>query len=403
LVDEVAEMASAIGIRPPEIVVVPGHTSPLIWGLGRARLIWPEGLLDHLPKSSRRSVLLHEFAHLRRRDHWVGWLQFLGGCLYWWNPLFWYVARQVRENAEFACDAWVVATLPGGRRAFADALIEVAQMMSQLKAPAPALTLGAGRRRVLERRLVMIMCAGTPCKVSLGGFVAVGLLTLAAFPGWSQQPTPPQPVPALPGAVPPPAVPLTAAPAIAEFQPPVAPGQPSPYAVAPSVVPGGDPGDPDARLKAIEQQLQALLKEVRSMRGGANKPEYPANALFYPQRAVTPPPMIHSAPAEVNMVPPGRPVAGTATKGGEVTLLRATYELSHAKAEALAALLKDSKGPAVELKSEDDKVTVTTTPEAQNIIAQLIAMMQGKASTPHTYYQIQAVPVTAYPAAPAKR
>jgi hypothetical protein len=93
--------------------------------------------------------------------------------------------------------------------------------------------------------------------------------------------------------------------------------------------------------------------------------------------------------------------------------------LPPAKVAALSSLLKDSKGPAVELKVDDDKkdiipVTVTTTPEAQQIIAQLIGMLQGRAGTPRTYFQIQAVPATTYqpvptyepvtyPAVPAKR
>src|SRR5262249_15444601 len=118
LISQAEELASLLGIEMPEVVVVPRIASPMIWSLGRARLIWPAELLDRLSESCRQSVLLHELAHLRRRDHWVGWLQLLGSCLWWWNPLFWFVSRQVRENAELACDAWVVATLPESRRLY---------------------------------------------------------------------------------------------------------------------------------------------------------------------------------------------------------------------------------------------------------------------------------------------
>src|SRR5439155_4146887 len=142
---------------------------------------------------------------------------------YWWNPLFWFVSRQVRENAELACDAWVVDTLPGARRAFAEALIEVAQVMSTKGAPVPALGLGSGRRRDFERRLLMIMCAGVPCKLSIRGLVVVGLLALTALPSWSpgQQETEKPKAPVAPVAVPPPATPgPTPVPSIAEVPPP---------------------------------------------------------------------------------------------------------------------------------------------------------------------------------------
>ena len=281
LIAQAEELASLLGIETPEVVVVPRIASPMIWSLGRARLIWPAELLDRLSESCRQSVLLHELAHLRRRDHWVGWLQLLGGCLWWWNPLFWYVSRQVRENAELACDAWVVATLPESRRLYAEALIEVAQLMSQVEAPTPALSLGAGRRREFERRLVMIMCSGIPCKLSLGGLVVVGMLALVALPGWSQdQPTPPPPrqvapvaaPPAAPGAGPIQAVPVGPAPAIANVPPSVA--DVNFYGIQPvQANPTEDQNDPDARLRAIDGK-PALVDYIAWIWFGRPKPEW---------------------------------------------------------------------------------------------------------------------------------
>ena len=391
LVGEVAELAALLRIRMPKVAVLPAIASPLVWSLGAARLIWPAELSNRLSEPSRRAVLLHELAHIRRRDHWVGWLQLAGACIHWWNPLFWFVSRQVRENAELACDAWVVDMLPESRRAFAEALIEVAQVMSSKGAPVLALGLGSGRRRDFERRLVMIMSAGVPCKLSLRGLVVVGLLALTALPSWSsgqQEPEKPK-APATPVAVPPPATPEPPpAPSIAEVPPPAF--EAAPYsAFAGFSAPTQN--DPDARLKAIEQQLQALLKEVQGMRKGGIKAPTPTAGVRY----------VPAAPATVSAVPPpvGAPFPQRASgSGGTINLTRATYDLPAAKAKALADLLQDSKGPAVEIKVEGDKVTVTTTPEALRIVAQFIAMLQGKAYDARTFYQYQAVPVTTYEA-----
>jgi beta-lactamase regulating signal transducer with metallopeptidase domain len=388
---EVAELSALLHVRMPRIAVLPGIASPLVWGLGPARLVWPAELSKCLSAPSRRSVLLHELAHLRRRDHWVAWLQLVGSCLYWWNPLFWFVVRQVRENAELACDAWVVAMLPDARRAFAEALIEVAQFISSKVAPLPALGLGSGRRRDFERRLLMIMCAGVPCKLSVRGLVVVGLLALTALPGWSigQQETEKPKAPAAPVTVPPP--PALATPE-AQVPPPVVAEVPPPaFVAAPYSAFAGfsAPGqnDPEGRLKAIEDQLQVLLKEVRGMRkGGPAKAATPA--ISAPQ--YFPPPYVSAVPATAPVGQNAYPPAPAPRGDGAISLTRAIYDLPAAKAKALSGLLQDSKGPVVEMKAEGDKVTVTTTPEAQQIIGQLIVMLQGKARSPRATYDLPA-------------
>ena len=132
------------------------------------------------------------------------------------------------------------------------------------------------------------------------------------------------------------------------------------------------------------------------MRKGGIRPPTPAVGVRYVP-----------APATVSAVPPsvGAPLPHRASGSGDaINLSRATYDLPATKAKALADLLQDSKSPVVEIKAESDKVTVTTTPEAQQIIGQLIAMLQGKARyVPRTTYQYQAVPVTTYESVPATR
>ena len=56
----------------------------------------------------RRVVLLHELAHVRRAD-WL-WLLLAEAALaiYWWHPLAWVLARQVRRDCERACDDLVL-------------------------------------------------------------------------------------------------------------------------------------------------------------------------------------------------------------------------------------------------------------------------------------------------------
>jgi beta-lactamase regulating signal transducer with metallopeptidase domain len=181
--ERVADWASRIGVRSPRALVVPGTGSPCLWCLGRPQLLIPAALLDKLQADCWPGVLVHELAHLRRRDHWVARLELLAGCLWWWNPLFWYVRSQLHQNAELACDAWVIGVLPDGRRSYAETLIEVCRL--SVAAAAPALGMGGGPRRAFQRRLTMILCERVPTRVPLLGLVAIGLLALAVLPGWS--------------------------------------------------------------------------------------------------------------------------------------------------------------------------------------------------------------------------
>ncbi len=185
LVQQVQELAARMRLGPPRTLLLHGLATPCLWCWGKPKLLLPVALVDRFSPDCRRGVLAHELAHLRRRDHWVSWLQLAATCLWWWNPLFWLVRRQVRENAELACDAWVIHTLPDCRRAYAEALLEVCRFNSRAAAPVPALGMGSRGRRTFERRLTMIMQGPGTCRVHLLGMVAVGLLAVIVLPGWS--------------------------------------------------------------------------------------------------------------------------------------------------------------------------------------------------------------------------
>ncbi|MDB5302065.1 MAG: blaR1 2 [Phycisphaerales bacterium] len=197
LIDCADKLAARLGVRPVRIRIVPGIVSPMIWSVGKPELLWPGTLPAGMAENSLRGLIVHELAHVRRRDHWVGWLELLAGCVWWWNPLFWYVRHQLRENAELACDGWVVQTLPASRRGDAEALVAVCESMCdrvaiQKRAPAapmPALGIGTGGRRFMERRLVMILRDQVALRLPRLVMLAVSVLSLAALPAWSQKAT----------------------------------------------------------------------------------------------------------------------------------------------------------------------------------------------------------------------
>jgi hypothetical protein len=182
--------------RPPRVVVLPGRLTPLVWCVGgRALLCLPAGLLDVLDGDALDTLLVHELAHLRRRDHWVRGLEFVALGLYWWHPVAWFARRQLREAEEQCCDAWVVALLPAARRTYAGALVDALDFLCDDPPAVPMPASGVGPVNDLKRRLSMILRGTTPRGLGLGGVLTVLAVAslLPLWPRWAeaQQSTPP--------------------------------------------------------------------------------------------------------------------------------------------------------------------------------------------------------------------
>ena len=106
------------------------------------------------PRSRTNAVLLHELAHVRRKDCLLQWLPQIVCALHWFNPLVWIARSQMLCESERACDD---AVLRSGARGpdFARDLLEIAES-SGLKGATPMLVTIATR---LERRITRLLDA----------------------------------------------------------------------------------------------------------------------------------------------------------------------------------------------------------------------------------------------------
>lgn len=81
-------LARRMGLaRCPPILTLPAAVSPMLWGMGRPRLLLPAGLLDRLAAGQQTALLAHELAHFKRRDHWVRVVELAATGLFWWHPV----------------------------------------------------------------------------------------------------------------------------------------------------------------------------------------------------------------------------------------------------------------------------------------------------------------------------
>jgi bla regulator protein BlaR1 len=87
------------------VVVTDKVKSPALFGFVRPRILLPQGLIETIGLDELHYVFLHELAHLRRRDIYLGWLVCLLQVLHWFNPLIWFALRRMRADQEMAADA----------------------------------------------------------------------------------------------------------------------------------------------------------------------------------------------------------------------------------------------------------------------------------------------------------
>lgn len=184
----VAAASATMGLRrPPETWMVRDRISPMVWCGVKSRLLLPEELWAELDEAGRSAVVMHELAHLRRRDHWTCWAELIACTVYWWHPVAWWVRRRLRDEADLCCDAWVTALFPTERRGYAQALLETRKYISQSRWSEPAVGLSAagGGAKRFARRLTMVMTHRTRPG---GSWTGVALATALAAAGMATGP-----------------------------------------------------------------------------------------------------------------------------------------------------------------------------------------------------------------------
>lgn len=102
-----------------EMPVVMGHLRPVV--------LLPIGLLAGLPAAQVEAILLHELAHVRRRDYLVNLMQAAVEGILFYHPAVWWISGVMRGERENCCDDLVVAAT-GSAREYASALIAIEGM-----------------------------------------------------------------------------------------------------------------------------------------------------------------------------------------------------------------------------------------------------------------------------------
>ena len=160
-----------------EIVISDELRVPMTCGILHPRILLPAEAENWSPPRLQ-TVLLHERAHIRRRDVGAQIAAHLVAALWWFQPLVWVVRRRLRTESEFACDSEAIRS---GLRAsdYASELLALAKSVGR-DSRIPISTIAMVRSSNLEDRMrAVLYCSNASMSTARTYLLSVILATSA--------------------------------------------------------------------------------------------------------------------------------------------------------------------------------------------------------------------------------
>ncbi len=139
--------------------------SPSVYGIIRAKIIIPE-----LSRNKDfKYILMHEQAHIKRKDNLWRVVAILTACMHWFNPMLWLFLKSFLENLELACDESVLKHFTDDeKKNYAFTLLNCAESKSLY-----ASAFGGAKVRVRIERIISYKKLST---LSLIGFAVLAVV-----------------------------------------------------------------------------------------------------------------------------------------------------------------------------------------------------------------------------------
>jgi hypothetical protein len=245
----------------PQLLLADTFASPALVGFFRPRVVLPAKLPHTLAPEDLLHILLHECAHLRRRDVPLNYLLTFWTLLHWFNPLVWLLLPRIRADRELACDERVLVHT-SDPAVYGRTLLALVEVAGRVRAPAAVgIIEGTFSRRI---HMIARFQKSSPWvhAAALLSLIIAGACTLTAPLSGATTTTPPTPAPATPAPTP-----ATAIPAPPAAAPTPATATPTTPATA---APPATPARPRASTPAPanDTRLSAEQPRTTSGRGG---------------------------------------------------------------------------------------------------------------------------------------
>lgn len=123
-----------------KVPMVIGHLKPLI--------LIPVGFINALPVDEVEAILIHELAHIDRRDYLVNLLQSFLEIIFFFNPAVLWISQLIKAERENCCDD-IAIKQAGSKSGYIQALLSCQEY--QLAAPGLSMALARDKSKLLNR------------------------------------------------------------------------------------------------------------------------------------------------------------------------------------------------------------------------------------------------------------
>jgi bla regulator protein blaR1 len=129
--DKISELCHVLEIKKKIILLESQLINvPSVTGYFKPIILLPLGLLSSLPQDQIEAILLHELAHIRRKDYLMNLLQNLVEMMFFFNPGLLWLLSLINDERENCCDDVAINVL-GNKEDFVHALVSFQEFNHQ--------------------------------------------------------------------------------------------------------------------------------------------------------------------------------------------------------------------------------------------------------------------------------
>ncbi|MFC1574169.1 M56 family metallopeptidase, partial [Candidatus Latescibacterota bacterium] len=180
-------LCRAMGIkRPVKLLYMDSDIGdvPSVIGFFSYGILLPRTIMDEWQAEEIKPILLHELAHIKRRDLMINLIQLVVQAVYFFHPLVWFANRKLLMYREEICDDIAVLALGNMRKRYTLSMLRVIE--NAVREPALGFV-GIGfteRKSTVKKRIERVLSVNYRTTTRLS-FVSVLLLILFGTSGFA--------------------------------------------------------------------------------------------------------------------------------------------------------------------------------------------------------------------------